>query len=112
MMRTLTTKREALVRYLMGVTLALRSIAADPDRFRAFAIPYLELDPSIADHAFASNGKIYFADPLPTKDLFQRNLAFVNVNRTTQGEAPLPEDLSFASLFDTSLAAEAMKRLA
>ena len=68
--RTLGTKRDALTRYVMGITLALRSIKADPDRFRAFAVPYLELDPAIADRAFSSNGRIYFTDPVPNDTLF------------------------------------------
>ena len=109
--RTLNTKRDALLRYITGITLTLRSIAAEPDRFRAFAVPYLELDPSIADRAFASNGKIYFTDPVPSDALFQRNVTFLNVSRVAQGEDPLPKDLAFSSLFDPSLAMEAVKRL-
>lgn len=109
--RTMATKRDALLRYATGITLTLRSIAADPDRFRAFAVPYLELDPAIADRAFSSNGRIYFTDPVPTDTLFRRNVEFMNISRAAQGEDPLPKDLAFATLFDPSIAAEAVKRL-
>ena len=109
--RTLASKRDALLRYATGITLTLRSIAAEPDRFRAFAVPYLELDPAIAERAFASNGRIYFTDPVPNDALFRRNLDFMNVSRAAQGEDPLPKDLVFTSLFDPSIATEAVKRL-
>lgn len=109
--RTLREKREALVRYVTGIAMALRSIQQDTAAFKEFAVPFLELDPSIADRAFASNGRIYFADPTPTAELFQKNLDFLNLVRRTQGEPPLPASLRFDALFDPGLAAEAVKRL-
>lgn len=109
--RNLTAKRDALLRYITGIALALRSIAQDGDRFRAFAVAWLELDPAIAERAFASNGRIYFTDPTPTDALFQRNVAFINIARAAQNEDPLPRSLTFASVYQPSLAAEAMGRL-
>lgn len=109
--RTLRDKREALVRYAMGITLALRSIAADRAAFRAFAVPFLELDPSIAERAFTSNSQIYFPDPVPDPALFARNVEFLNVSLRSQGEAPLPATLRFEALFDPTLASEAARRL-
>ena len=109
--RVIATKREALVRYAHGLALALRAMRTEPERFRAFAVGWLELDPSIAERAFASNGRIYFESPVPDAALFRRNISFLNVSRTAQGEEALPEDLPFASLYDTSIAAEAVRRL-
>ena len=110
--RTLREKREALVRYAMGVTLALRAIAADKSAFQAFAVPFLELDPLIADRAFASNSQIYFTDAVPSPALFAKNIDFLNVSLKSQNEALLPSSLRFESLFDPTVATEAAKRLA
>ena len=95
--RAIGAKREALVRYAHGIALALRAMRADPERFRAFAVGWLELDPAIVERAFASNGRIYFESPVPDDALFRRNIAFLNVSRTAQGEEALPEDLAFTS---------------
>ncbi|MEJ0017271.1 MAG: ABC transporter substrate-binding protein [Acetobacteraceae bacterium] len=109
--RTIATKRDALVRYAAGIALALRAIKADPDKFKAFAIPFLELDPAIAERAYASNSKIYFEQPVPDESLFKINLDFLDVTNATQGVDKLPASLTFASVYDTSIAKEAMQLL-
>lgn len=109
--RTMRDKREAMVRYVMGITMALRAIAADKAAFKTFAVPFLELDPAIAERAFASNSQIYFNDAVPNPALFAKNVEFLNVSLKSQGEAPLPSSLSFEALFDPSVATEAARRL-
>jgi ABC-type nitrate/sulfonate/bicarbonate transport system substrate-binding protein len=109
--QSLQDKREPLLRYVTGLTLALRAIAADPAAFKAFAVPFLELDPAIADRAFASNSKIYFENPVPDGALYQKNLDMVNLVNRTQGLDPMPAKLTFDYVFDRTLAAEAVKRL-
>jgi ABC-type nitrate/sulfonate/bicarbonate transport system substrate-binding protein len=110
--RALTENREALVRYCMGIALALRAMNDDRPAFKAFAVPYLELDPAIADAAFAANGGIYFRDPTPNDGLFQRNIDFIDVSLKSQDQPPLPASLHFADVYDTSIVAEALRRLA
>jgi len=109
--RTIATKRDALVRYATGIALALRSVKQEPDKFKAFAIPFLELDPAIAERAYASNSRIYFEQPVPDVSLFQLNVDFLNATNATQGVDKLPSSLTFASIYDTSIAQEAMRRL-
>jgi len=109
--RTIAAKRDALVRYATGIALTLRSIKQDPEKFKAFAIPFLELDPAIAERAYASNSRIYFEQPVPDEALFQTNVDFLNVTNATQGVDKLPASLTFASVYDTSIAKEAMQRL-
>ncbi len=109
--RTIATKRDALVRYATGIALALRSVKQEPDKFKAFAIPFLELDPAIAERAYASNSRIYFEQPVPDAALFQLNVDFLNATNATQGVDKLPSSLTFASIYDTSIAQEAMRRL-
>jgi len=109
--RTVAAKREALVRYATGIALTLRSIKAEPDKFKAFAIPFLELDPAIAERAYASNSKIYFDQPVPSETLFKTNLDFLNTTNATQGVDKLPASLTFASVYDVSIAQAALKRL-
>jgi NitT/TauT family transport system substrate-binding protein len=109
--KTLAAKRDAIVRYATGIALTLQSIKQEPDKFKAFAIPFLQLDPAIAEHAYASNSKIYFEQPVPDPALFQINVDFLNTTNATQGVDKLPASLTFASVYDTSIATEALKRL-
>ena len=109
--KTLATRRDALVRYVTGLALALKSIHDDPAKFKAFALPFLELDPAIAEKAFAGNATMYYASPVLTEAQFQTNIDFINVANKSAGLDPMPSSLTFASMYDPSIAAEAMKRL-
>ena len=109
--RTLTTKRDLLIRYATGIALTLRAMRQDPARFKAFAIPFLELDPAIAERAFASNQGIYVDTPVPNPALFEKVITFINIINKTQGVDPLPVSLTYESVFDTSIAQAAMQRL-
>ena len=111
-LRSLAENREALVRYAMGIALALRSIDDDQAAFKRFAVPFLELDPSIAEQAFASNSHVTFRDPTPSQDLWPRTKAFVDTVLVSQKEPPLPTTLGFDQVYDTTVAAEALRRLA
>ena len=48
---------------------------------------------------------------MPDEALFQTNVDFLNVTNATQGVDKLPASLTFASVYDTSIAKEAMQRL-
>ncbi len=109
--KTLQTRRDALVRYVAGLARSLKAIHDDPAKFKAFAIPFLELDPAIAEAAFAGNAPMYYQNPLLTEAQFQTNLDFINVANKTAGLPPMPPSVSFASMYDPSIAEEAMKRL-
>jgi ABC-type nitrate/sulfonate/bicarbonate transport system substrate-binding protein len=109
--RTLAAKRELLVRYATGVALTLRSIRQDPERFKAFALPFLELDPAIVDRAWQSNRGIYVETPVPDEALFRKLAEFVSIINKTQGIDPLPTTLAFTSVFDSSIAVEAVRNL-
>jgi hypothetical protein len=91
--------------------LTLRAIYDDPAKFKAFAVPFLELDPAVADGAFATNSKMYYRDPRLTEPQFQTNLDFINIANRSAGADPMPASLTFASMYDPSIAEEAMKRL-
>jgi hypothetical protein len=107
----LNEKRDPLIRYATGVALTLRAMRQDPDRFKEFALRFLELGPAIAERAFNSNQKIYVETPVPNEALFQKVIAFINTINQTQGIDPLPSGLTFAAVFDTSIAQAAMQRL-
>jgi ABC-type nitrate/sulfonate/bicarbonate transport system substrate-binding protein len=109
--KTLNERREALVRYVTGLALSLRSIHDEPEKFKAFAIPYLELDPSIAESAYAGNSKMYYANPRLTEAQFTTNKMFINTANVSSGLDPMPDSLTFASMYDPSIAEEAMKRI-
>ena len=89
----------------------MKSMQADPAKFKAFALPFLELDPSIAETAYAGNASMYYGTPLLTEAQFKTNIDFIDVANKTAGLDPMPPSLTFASMYDPSLAEEAMKRL-
>jgi len=109
--KTLHDRRDALVRYVTGLALAMKAIHDEPAKFKTFALSFLELDPSIAESAFAGNATMYYATPVLTKTQFQGNLDFINVANKTAGLDPMPASLTFESMYEPSIAEEAMKRL-
>lgn len=109
--RTIAARRDALVRYAHGIGLALRAMEREPQRFREFALRWLELDPEIADRAFQSNGRIYFPDPRVRENLFGENVEFINFVNRAQNESPLPAAITFANAVEAGIAEEAMRRL-
>ncbi len=109
--QTLRDRRDALVRYVAGLALSLKSIHSDPAQFKSFALAFLELDPAIAESAFAGNGGMYYPDPLLTERQFQGNVDFINIANASAGLDPMPASLTFASMYDPSVAQEAMKRV-
>ena len=82
-----------------------------PEKFKAFAIPFLELDPSIAEQAFKGHASMYYADPRLTEAQFKTNLSFINTANVSSGLDPMPASLTFASMYEPSIAEEAMKRI-
>lgn len=109
--KVLHDKREALVRYAMGIALALRSISQEPGKFKAAAIPFLQLDPSIAEAAFAGNAGMYAATPVPVASEFPLDVAMMNLANES-GRAPkVPASVTFERMYDLSVVTEAMKRL-
>ena len=105
-------KREALVRYCMGIAMALKEMNANPPEFRAWADKWFEgLPNDIAGTSFGINSKIFFANPLPKENLFQANLSFINTVQKTMNAEPLPSTLTFRDMYDPSVAQEALGRL-
>jgi ABC-type nitrate/sulfonate/bicarbonate transport system substrate-binding protein len=109
--KTLHDKREALIRYVTGLALSLKAIHDDPAKFKAFAIPFLELDAAIAEGAFSGNASMYYPNPTLTEAQFKTNVAFIDAANKTAGESPMPASLTFASMYDPSIAEAAMKRV-
>jgi NitT/TauT family transport system substrate-binding protein len=109
--RTLRDKRDALVRYVAGLAMAMRSMAADPEAFKAFAVPFLELDPSIAAPAYANNASMYYREPVLTEAQFATNVAFISTANKSAGMDPIPPTLTYASMYEPSVALEAMTRI-
>lgn len=109
---TIRTKRDALVRYCIGIALALRSIEREQDRFKAWAKGWFEgVEPEIFETAFANNGRIYFASPVPREDLFAKNISFISTVNKLMGAEAMPSSVNFASMADVSIAEEALTRL-
>jgi NitT/TauT family transport system substrate-binding protein len=110
--RTIATKRDALVLYCRGLALTQQSIAKEPEKFKAWAQGWFEgLEPSMFETAFANNGGIYFHNPVPSEELFKKNIDYVNVVNGKMGAEPLPSSIDFASLADPTIAQDAMKGL-
>lgn len=108
--RVIATKRDALVRYCRAITRTLASIADDQNSFKTWARDWFDgLEPAIFDAAFENNGRIYFRSPVPTEAHLARNIAFINTVQRTMAAEPLPANLTFASLFDTTIVTEAAR---
>ena len=105
-------RREALVRYCTGLAMSLREMNANPPEFRAWADQWFSGMPAdIAQRSFEINSKIFFSDPLPKEALFNLNVSFLNTVQKTMNAAPLPASLDFKTMYDPSVAQEALKRL-
>lgn len=109
--KALVERREPLVRYVMGIALALQSIQHDQPAFKAFVVPFLELDIGFADQAFDGHARMYYPDPRPTEPQFATSRMFVNTINANSGLDPVPDRITFASVFDTTVAAAAMARI-
>lgn len=110
--QTIKTKRDALVRYARGIALALRAIDTDQAKFKVWAKAWFEgLEPEIFESAFANNGRIYFKDPTPQKDLYEVNLDFISTVNKSMGAEALPASLNFESICDLTIAQDAMSGL-
>ena len=109
---TIAAKRDQLVRYCRGIALSLRSIKNEPQKFKSWAQAWFEgLEPEIFEAAFANNGAIYFDDPTPKRQLLEGNLKFINTVNEKMGTGPMPTTLTFDTVADPSIAADAMKGL-
>ena len=109
---TIKTKRDALVRYAKGIALALRSISAEQDKFKAWAKDWFEgMDPDIFESAYANNSRIYFADPTPKESLFAKNLEFISTVNKLMGAEAMPATVTFQAMVDPTIAQDAMKGL-
>lgn len=108
---TLRAKRDALVRYVHGLALALRDMRASPGGFKDWSRSALFADQpaELFEAAFVNNASIYFEDPTPKEALFRLNLEVLNTVNRSIGAAPVPDAVTFASLIDTSIAADAVK---
>ncbi len=104
-------KREALVRYCQGVAAALKAIQSDRAALKTWADKWFEgLPPQIAEVSFEINSRIFFENPLPRADLFQKNVDFINAVQRTMGAELLPSSVTFETQYDPSLVTEALAR--
>lgn len=109
---TIETRRDALVAYCRGLALTQRSIAAEPDKFKAWAREYFDsMSPEIYEVAFANNGAIYFTDPVPSEELLARNIKYINTVNSKMNAEKLPESLTFSTVVDPTIAQDAIKDL-
>lgn len=104
-------KREALVRYCHGISLALKAIASDKGKLKEWADKWFEgLPGDIAEVSFDINSKIFFADPVPKPELFKKNFDFLNAVNKSMNADLIPASLTFDAQFDASVAKEGLAR--
>jgi len=104
-------KREALVRYSHGISMALKAINSDRAKLKEWADKWFEgLPPEIADVSFDINSKIFFTDPTPQLALFSNAVDFINIVNKTMNADIIPASLTFDSQFDTAVAKEGVAR--
>ena len=104
-------KREALIRYCQGIAAALKAMQSDRAALKAWADKWFEgLPPQIAEVSFEINSRIFFDNPQPRADLFQKNVDFINAVQRTMGAELLPASVTFEAQYDPSLVTEALGR--
>jgi ABC-type nitrate/sulfonate/bicarbonate transport system substrate-binding protein len=104
-------KREALIRYCQGIAGALKAIRDDRAALKRWADVWFEgLPPQIAEVSFEINSRIFFDNPVPKAELFQKNVDFINTVQRTMGAELLPASLTFDTMYDPSLVTEALAR--
>ena len=104
-------KREALVRYCHGISMALKSINSERAKLKEWADKWFEgLPPEIAQVSFDINSKIFFNDPTPQPTLFANNVDFINTVNKTMNADLIPASLTFEAQFDTAVAREGVAR--
>ena len=104
-------KREALVRYCHGISMALRSLNTETGKLKAWADKWFEgLPPEIAQVSFDINSKIFFSDPVPQPTLFANNVSFLNTVNKTMNADLIPASVTFESQFDAAVAREGTAR--
>lgn len=104
-------KREALVRYCHGISLALKSINTETAKLKEWADKWFEgLPPEIAQVSFDINSKIFFADPIPQAALFASNVSFLNAVNQTMNADLIPASLTFEAQFDSAVCREGVAR--
>ncbi|WP_173934611.1 ABC transporter substrate-binding protein [Chelativorans sp. Marseille-P2723] len=109
---TIANRRDVLVRYCQGLALAQKSIAADPEKFKAWAKEYFDgMSPEIYEVAFANNGSIYFDDPVPSEELLAKNIEYINTVNLLMDAEKLPESLTFSNMVEPTIAQDAIKEL-
>ena len=92
--------------------MALKEINARPPELKAWADKWFDgLPNDIADRSYDINSRIFFANPVPNEGLFKANVDFLNAVQKTMNADPLPAFLTFATMFDSAIAQEAMGRL-
>ncbi|MBJ3774851.1 ABC transporter substrate-binding protein [Acuticoccus mangrovi] len=109
---TIAKKRDALVAYCKGIALALTSINEDPDAFKTWATEWFGgMEPSLFDAAFANNSKIYATTPVPSEELFKKNVEFIDIVNKTMGAEPVPDSLNYQTFVDPTISQEAVSSL-
>jgi NitT/TauT family transport system substrate-binding protein len=104
-------KREALVRYSHGISMALKAINSDRAKLKEWANKWFEgLPPEIADVSFDINSKIFFTDPTPQLALFSNAVDFISIVNKTMNADIIPASLTFDAQFDTAVAKEGVAR--
>ena len=100
------------MRYAMAIAMSLKDINTNPAAFKDWASKWFAGMPGdIFDRSFEINSQIFFTDSLPKQALFDLNVSFLNTVQKTMNAAPLPASLTFASLYDPSVAQDALKRV-
>ncbi|RAH98399.1 hypothetical protein DLJ53_27270 [Acuticoccus sediminis] len=106
---TIAKKRDQLVAYAAGIAAALKTINAEPDTFKTWAVEWFAgMDPAIFEAAFANNSKIYAETPVPTAELFAKNVEFISKVNESMGAPALPDSLTFEAFVDPTIAEEAV----
>lgn len=110
--RTISDKREALVRYTTAIAESMRRIQAEPERFKSWFATFMDtIAPPIFEAALRDNFTMYATDPSPRPGSFRKFVDYLDVVNETRGLPPVPDTVTFDLLSDPSIAKDALTRL-
>jgi NitT/TauT family transport system substrate-binding protein len=109
--RTFDEKGPGLTGYCKGIALALRGMRADPDGLRTWARGFFgDMEPDLFERSFASDSRIYLAEPRVTEAHFRLNLVFLEHELRAVGQS-VPSSFGYAQAYDMRYVDEALRGL-
>jgi hypothetical protein len=108
--RLLAERGPQFIAYCKGIGAALHAIRADHAAFKTWSKGFFgDMDPTVFERSFESDGNMFLADPRISEIHFKQNLAMLNEEFRQRGAQPAPAEFGYAQAVDARFAEAAMR---